>query len=194
MDRIYLDYNATTPVDPRVLEAMLGYYHTIFGNPSSINWYGKAARKVLDEAREKVALFIKAKPSEIVFTSCGTEANNLALFGIVNSYKNAKKNKVIISAIEHHSIMKAAEQLENKGIKLIKVPVSSDGIIHLDKLFELMDDNVLMVSVIMANNETGVVQPIKEIAKFAQAKGIIFHTDAVQAAGKINIDVEDLGC
>lgn len=194
MDRIYLDYNATTPVDPRVLEVMIGYYHAIYGNPSSIHWYGQIAKKVIDEAREKVASFIKAKSTEIVFTGSGTEADNLALFGIANMYRSSKKTKVIISAIEHHAVLNAAEELQRNGLQVIKVPVNSDGVIDMEKLRFLVDDSVLMISIMMANNETGVVQPVEEIAKIAQEKGIIFHTDAVQAAGKINIDVERIGC
>ena len=194
MDRIYLDYNATTPVDPHVLEVMIGYYHAIYGNPSSIHWYGQIAKKVIDEAREKVASFIKAKSTEIVFTGSGTEADNLALFGIANMYRSSKKTKVIISAIEHHAVLNAAEELQRNGLQVIKVPVNSDGVIDMEKLRFLVDDSVLMISIMMANNETGVVQPVEEIAKIAQEKGIIFHTDAVQAAGKINIDVERIGC
>lgn len=194
MERIYLDYNATTPVDSRVLEAMMDYYHAIFGNPSSIHWYGQSAKKVLDEARDKVASFIKAKPAEIVFTGSGTEADNLALFGVANMYRNSGKTKVIISAIEHHAVLNAAEELQRNGFEVIKIPVNLDGVIDVERLKALVDDSVLMISIMMANNETGVIQPVEEIAKIAQEKGIIFHTDAVQAAGKIDVDVERIGC
>lgn len=194
MERIYLDYNATTPVDSRVLEAMMDYYHAIFGNPSSIHWYGQSAKKVLDEARDKVASFIKAKPTEIVFTGSGTEADNLALFGVANMYRNSGKTKVIISAIEHHAVLNAAEELQRNGFEVIKIPVNLDGVIDVERLKALVDDSVLMISIMMANNETGVIQPVEEIAKIAQEKGIIFHTDAVQSAGKIDVDVERIGC
>jgi len=194
MNRIYLDYNATTPVDPRVLESMIAYHHTIFGNASSIHWYGQCAKKAIEDAREKVAAFIKAKPSEVVFTGSGTEADNLALFGIANLYREGKRRKIIISAVEHHAVLNAANELKRSGFQVVRIPVNTDGIIIMDKLYELLDDSVLMVSVMMANNETGVVQPVEAIGKIANERGIIFHTDAVQAAGKISIDVESIGC
>jgi len=192
--RIYLDNNATTPLDERVFKEMEPYYKEYYGNPSSIHWFGQVAKKAIDEAREKVASFIAAKPSEIIFTSSGTEADNLALFGIANAYSSSKRKKIIISAIEHHAILHSAEELKERGFEIIMAPVNAFGVIDLMKLKEMIDGEVLLISVMASNNETGVVQPIKEIAELAKSAGAIFHTDAVQAAGKIPINVKELGC
>lgn len=192
--RIYLDNNATTPLDERVFREMEPYYKEYYGNPSSIHWFGQIAKKAIDEAREKVACFIGAKPSEIIFTGSGTEADNLALFGIVNAYGSSKRKKIIISAIEHHAILHSAEELKERGFEVTMAPANAFGVIDLIELKEMINEEVLLISVMACNNETGVIQPIREIAELAKSAGVIFHTDAVQAAGKIHINVKEIGC
>ncbi|MFM8340743.1 MAG: cysteine desulfurase family protein [Methylomonas sp.] len=179
---IYLDHNATTPLDPRVLEAMLPYLTTLYGNPSSLYRLGRIARSAIDTAREQLASLIDTNPTNIIFTSGGTEANNLAL-------ANAGNQKVWISAIEHPSIFEFAESLQQP---LSRLSVDCTGLIDLDKFAATIQSGDF-VSIMLANNETGVIQPIAEIAETLANKNIIFHTDAVQALGKIPLSFKQLG-
>jgi cysteine desulfurase len=189
---IYLDYNATTPVDPRVLEAMKPYFAEVFGNASSIHSAGQHARAAVDAARESVAALVGAKPSEIVFTSGGTEADNLALFGIVEASTKPRKH-VITSAIEHHAVLNSCQQLEKQEIEVTYVPVGADGIVDPADVRRALTPNTILISVMHANNEIGTIQPIDEIGRIAAEADVYFHCDAVQSGGKLPIDVKRLG-
>ena len=189
MRRVYLDNNATTPLLPDVFEAMRPFYQEEFGNASSIHHYGQHARAAVEKARASVAALVKARPAEIVFVSGGTEADNLALFGLAR-----KGDHVITSAIEHHAVLNTSKRLEQMGCELTVVPVNGRGEIDPDDIRKALRPNTRLVSVMMANNETGVVQPVEEVGRIAREADIFFHTDAVQAAGKIPIDVEKIGC
>lgn len=189
---IYLDYNATTPADPRVLEAMQPYFAQAFGNASSIHSAGQHARAAVDAARESVAALIGAKSSEIVFTSGGTEADNLALFGIIAASAKPRKH-VITSAIEHHAVLNSCQQLEQQGIAVTYVPVGSDGIIDPTDVRRALTPDTILISVMHANNEIGTIQPIEEIGRIAAEADVYFHCDAVQSAGKLPLDVNRLG-
>ncbi|HKF20914.1 MAG TPA: cysteine desulfurase family protein [Candidatus Angelobacter sp.] len=189
MRRVYLDNNATTPVLPEVFEAMRPFYQEEFGNASSIHHYGQHARAAVEKARASVAALLKARPAEIVFVSGGTEADNLALFGLAR-----KGDHVIASAIEHHAVLNTVKRLEQMGCDLTLVPVNGRGEIDPDAVRKALRSNTRLVSIMMANNETGVVQPVEEVGRIAREADIFFHTDAVQAAGKIPIDVEKIGC
>jgi cysteine desulfurase len=191
VDRIYLDHNATTPLDPRVLEAMLPVLRNGFGNPSSIHWYGQQARALLDEARGHVARLIGATPSEIVFTASGTEADNMALRGAAAAAR-APRRKVVYSAIEHHAVVNTARALAAEGRPVEVARVGSDGLVDLDDLRARVDEDTAVVAVMRANNETGIIQPIEAVARIAHDAGAIVHCDAVQAAGKIPLDVRAL--
>ncbi len=192
MKRIYLDHNATTPVDPRVLDAMLAVLREDFGNPSSLHWFGQRARAAIDVARGQVAALIGGSPAEIVFTGSGTEADNLALRGIAAAARPPRR-KMLYSAVEHHAVVNTAKALQEDGIPTEAVRVSSDGLLDLDDLDRRLDESVALVSVMLANNETGVLQPVTEIARRAHARGALVHCDAVQAVGKIDVDVQALG-
>ena len=191
VDRIYLDHNATTPVDPRVLEAMLPVLREGFGNPSSLHWYGQQARALLDEARAQVARLIGATPSEIVFTASGTEADNMALRGAAGAAREPRR-KVVHTAVEHHAVVNTAKALAEEGYPVEVVKVGADGVVDLDDLRAKLDEQTAVVAVMRANNETGVIQPVEEIARIAHARGAIVHCDGVQAAGKIRVDVRAL--
>jgi len=192
MKRIYLDNAATTPVHPEVVKAMLPYYNEYFGNPSSIYSFGREAKKAVEEAREKVAKALGAEPSEIFFTSGGTESDNWAIKGA--AYANQDKGKhIITSAIEHHAVLHTCEYLEKQGFRVTYLPVDEYGVVKLDELKKAISDDTILISIMMANNEIGTIQPIKEIAEIAKEKGILFHTDAVQAVGNIPVNVKDLG-
>jgi cysteine desulfurase len=188
---IYLDYNATTPVDARVLEAMLPYLGDRFGNASSIHSAGQHARAAVDRARESVATLIGASPAEIVFTSGGTEADNLALLGLVAAIPCAKKH-VITTGIEHHAVLNACQELERRGIDVTYVRPGSNGVVDPDDIRRAITPETVLISVMHANNEIGTIQPIEEIGRIADAD-IYFHCDAVQSAGKLPIDVNRLG-
>ena len=192
MRRIYLDHNATTPLDPQVLEAMTGVLREDFGNPSSLHWFGQRARGAIDVARGQVAALIGAQPNEIVFTGSGTEADNLALRGVAGMAKEPRR-KIVYSAIEHHAIVNTARALADEGVPTDAIRVGADGLLHLEDLDARLDDQTALVSVMLANNETGVIQPVAEVARRAHARGALVHCDAVQAAGKISIDVVALG-
>lgn len=193
MKKVYLDHNATTPTDPLVLEAMLPYYKDIFGNASSVHEFGRLARKGIDEARLKVARLLGAKdPDEIVFTGSGTEADNFAIKGAADSLRS-KGSHIITSSIEHHAVLSACKFLEKNGFQVTYLPVDKFGIIDLEELKKAVTDKTILISIMYANNEVGTIEPVEEIAKIAKQKGILFHTDAVQAVGKIPIDVLKLG-
>jgi cysteine desulfurase len=193
MDRVYLDHNATTPLDPRVLEAMRPWLEGAFGNPSSLHWFGQRARAAVEEAREKVASLIGAAPSEVVFTGSGTEADNLALRGASGAAPKGRRT-VLVSAIEHHAVLNTAKALAREGVPVQVLPVDPGGRLDLAVLRERLDHGSALVSVMLANNETGVLQPVAEVARLARTAGALMHCDAVQAAGKVPLDVSELGC
>jgi len=195
MKRIYFDHNATTPVHPDVKTAMLPYYEELFGNASSVHSYGREAREAIDNAREQVALLIGAKsPTEIVFTSGGTESDNHAIKGVAyyNLYRD-KGNHIITSPIEHHAVTNTCEYLAKRGFEVTYLKVNKYGEIDLNHLSDSVKDTTMLISVMHANNEMGTIQPMAEIGKIAKERGILFHTDAVQAVGKIPVDVNELG-
>jgi cysteine desulfurase len=189
---IYLDYNATTPIDPRVVEAMLPYLHEHFGNPSSDHVYGQRARTAMENARNEVAALIGAQPAEIVFTGCATEANNLALQGAARALFSGKRRTLLFSAIEHPSVTQPMRHLANAGWTVAEIPVDATARIDSNAL-EISSD-VALVSVMLANNEVGTIQPIRAIADLAHSAGALLHVDAAQAVGKLAVDVDELGC
>lgn len=190
---IYLDNNATTPVDPRVLEAMLPYFSEKFGNAASIHHpFGWEAKDSVEKAREQVASIINAEPREIVFTSGATESDNVALKGIMEAY-SSKGNHLITCVTEHKAILDTAKYLESRGCDVTYLPVDKHGNIDLDQLEGSITDRTVLISIMLANNEIGTIHPVKEIGKIAEKRGIIFHCDATQAVGKIPIDVNDMG-
>ena len=195
MNRIYLDHNATTPLHPEVLEAMTPYLTNRFGNGSSIHAYGREARNAIDTAREQVADLIGAKsPSEIVFTSSGTEADNHAIKGLAELQRSRNAgHHIITSSVEHHAVLHTCQHLEKHGFEVTYVPVDRYGRIHLDALPEAISEATILISIMHANNETGTVQPIAEVAEIAAAHDIPLHTDAVQSVGKLPLDVQELG-
>ncbi|MDO8601201.1 MAG: cysteine desulfurase NifS [bacterium] len=191
MKNIYLDYAATTPVDPRVVKAMLPWFTEKFGNTMSLHGFGQEAKVALEESREQVASLIGAKPNEIIFTGSATESNNTALKGIALANKN-KGSHIIISSIEHPCIVESACWLELQGFKITRLPVDKYGIVNLKDVEAAIKPETILVSVIHASNEIGVIQPIAEIGKICRAKGVLFHTDAVQSFGKMPIDVNKM--
>ncbi len=191
MSRIYLDYAATTPVHPEVLKAMLPYFGDVFGNPSAIYSCGQEARGAVEEARGKVAGLIGARSEEIIFTSGGTEADNLALTGI--AYANeAKGNHIITAVVEHHAILETCRFLEKRGFKVSYLPVDEQGLVSPDELKRAITPKTVLISVALANNEIGTIQPLAELAAIAREAGVYLHTDAVQAVGRIPVDVSKL--
>jgi cysteine desulfurase len=191
VERIYLDHNATTPLDPRVLEAMLPVLREGFGNASSLHWFGQRARAAVDEARGAVAALVGATPAEVVFTGGGTEADNLALRGVAAAARQPRR-KVLYSAVEHHAVMHTARALAEEGVPVEAVRVGGDGVVDLDDLRAKLDDTTALVAVMLANNETGLLQPVAEVARLAHEKGALVHCDGVQAAGKVPVDVRAL--
>ena len=191
MKRIYLDYAATTPAAPAVVEAMLPFFSGVFGNPSSTHAFGKEARDAVEKARETLAHFIGAKPQEIVFTSGGTESNNTALKGIALANRN-RGNHIITSSIEHHSITESCAFLEKNGFSVTYLPVDREGFVSPDEVRKHISRKTILLSLMHANNEIGTLQPIAEIASIAKAEGIYFHTDAVQTFGHLPVEVESL--
>lgn len=189
MKRVYMDANATTPLVPEVLDAMRPYFMEHFGNASSIHQQGQQARAAVEHARESVAALLNCRPAEIVFTSGGTESDNLALFGLVEP-----GDHLITSSIEHHAILHAAEKLRDRGAEVTFLPVSSEGVVDPQDVRRAIQPNTKLISIMMANNETGAIQPVSEIGRIAADADIYFHTDAVQAAGKLPIDVQTLRC
>ena len=189
MRRVYLDNNATTPVLPEVLEAMRPYYGEHFGNASSIHHHGQETRAAVERARESVAKLLGCRPAEVVFTSGGTEADNLAIFGLVRP-----NDHVVTSTIEHHAVLNSCKHLQERGVEVTWVPVDSRGVVNPEDVRHAIRSNTKLVTIMFANNETGVVQPIEEIGKICAEADVYFHTDAVQAASKIPIRVKDIGC
>ncbi len=192
MKRIYMDHSATTPVAPEVLEAMLPYFSEKFGNASSLHSFGLEAKQALEESREKVAKLINAKPEEIVFTSGGTESDNLALKGIAR--RNREKGKhIITTSIEHPAILETCSKLEKEGFEVTYLPVTGEGLVEIATLESAIRSDTILISVMHANNEVGTIQPLEEIGRLAAEKDIYLHTDAVQSVGKIPTDVNALG-
>jgi cysteine desulfurase len=189
MQRVYLDNNATTPLLPEVFEAMRPYYFERFGNASSIHQQGQQARAAVEQAREHVAELLGCRAAEVVFTSGGTEGDNLAIFGVVGP-----GDHVITSTIEHHAVLNVCKRLEQTGCEVTCVPVDGQGLVDPAAVWSAIRPSTRLISIMMANNETGVVQPVAEIGKIAQERRILFHTDAVQAAGKIPLNVKEIGC
>ena len=190
---VYLDFHATTPVDPRVLEAMLPFFTEQFGNAASRQHsYGWDAQKAVDAARSKVAALINASPSEIVFTSGASESNNLAIKGIVRARRD-RGDHIITVATEHKSVLDSCKSLEKEGCTITRLGVDAQGFIDLDELRDAITDRTILISVMAANNEIGVLQPLAQIGAIAQGRGIVFHTDAAQAAGKVPVDVQASG-
>jgi cysteine desulfurase len=186
---IYLDYHATTPMDPRVLDAMLPYFTTYFGNAASRNHsFGWEAEKAVEYARKQIADLIGANAKEIIFTSGATESNNLAIKGVAEMYAE-KGNHIITVATEHKAVLDTCKKLEKEGFRVTYLSLAPDGLVTLDQIREAITDKTILVSVMYANNEIGVIQPIAEIGKMLKEKGILFHTDAVQAVGKVPVDV-----
>jgi cysteine desulfurase len=190
MRRVYMDYAATTPVDPRVVEAMAPYYTAIYGNASSINAFGIEAKRALEKARSAIADSMKAEPDELIFTGSATEANNLVLKGHA-FHEGKKKTNIAISTIEHDCVLNSARWLEKQGFKVTYLPVDKHGLLNMTKLEEVLKNDVSLVSIIHANNEIGNIQPIEEIGVLCHEKGAYFHTDAAQSFGKIPIDVKE---
>ena len=188
--KLYFDYNATTPIHPLVFEAMRPWLTDRFGNPGSAHLWGMEAKKGLDAARHQVASAIGAIDEEIVFTSGATESNNLALYGILTDPEN---QHLIISAVEHPAIMEPARDLQEKGLDVTIVPVDHEGRVHLEDVQSACTDKTALISIMLANNEVGTIQPIGQIASWAREQGILMHTDAAQAVGKIPVNVENLG-
>jgi cysteine desulfurase len=190
--RIYFDHNATTPVDPAVLEAMLPWFAGNFGNASSIHGAGQEARAAVETARDRVARLVGAKPSEIVFTGGGTEADNLAIAGSVKADHRVVKH-VITSRVEHHAVLETCQALERQGIAVTWLPVSREGLVELEDVQRAIRPETVLISVMHANNELGVIEPVEEIGAIAREAGVLFHTDAVQSMGKTSVDVNRIG-
>lgn len=192
MKKIYMDHNATAPVHPAVVDAILPYYREAYGNASSVHAFGREARSAMEEAREKIAEFIGAQPREIVFTSGGTESDNFAIAGV--AYQNAKKGKhIITTAIEHPAVLNTCEHLETHGFEVTYLGVDRHGIVSLDDLREAIREDTILITIMHANNEIGTIEPMKEIGEIAREKGIVLHSDAVQAVGKIPVNVDETG-
>jgi len=189
MPRVYLDNNATTPVLPEIYEAMRPYFSEHFGNASSIHHHGQETRAAVERARESVASLLGCRASEVVFTSGGTEADNLAIFGVVEA-----GDHVINSTIEHHAVLNACKHVESEGCEVSYLPVDGRGLVDPDQVRRALRPNTKLITIMLANNETGVLQPAEEIGRIADEANVYFHTDAVQAAGKIPLDVNRIGC
>jgi cysteine desulfurase len=191
MRRIYLDSNATTPIRPQVLAAMTRVFTEDFGNPSSIHWFGQQAKSIVDEARVQVARLINAEPSEVIFLSGGTEADNFAIRGIAESQK-AKGRHIITSKIEHHAVLHTCKDLEKQGYDVTWLPVSRDGLIDPEEVRRAIRPDTILISIMHANNEIGTIQPVEVIGAIAEEADVYFHSDGVQSTGKIPVDVKKL--
>jgi cysteine desulfurase len=193
MQHIYMDANSTTPLLPAVLDAMRPFWLEHYGNASSIHQRGQYARAAVDHARESVARLLNCRAAEIVFTSGGTESDNMALFGIMGGVLSPGDH-LITTTIEHNAILNAAQELAERGVEVTYIPCNAQGLVEVATLEAAMRPNTRLVSVMYANNETGVIQPVREMAEVAHAGGALFHTDAIQAAGKLPLDMKELGC
>lgn len=191
MKRIYLDYAATTPVHTEVFRAMEPYFTKYFGNASTIYYYGRESKKAIEEAREAFARLLGADQSEVIFTSGGTESDNHAIKGVAYANKN-KGNHIITSKLEHHAVLETCHFLEKEGFKVTYLPVGADGLLNLEDLKSAITDKTILISIMAANNEIGVLQPVAEIGEIAREKKILFHTDAVQMFGSLPVDVEKM--
>ena len=191
MRRVYMDHNATTPVHPEVLEAMMPFFRDQFGNASSIHWAGREVKKFLDEAREKVAALMNADPQEILFTGCGTESDNMAIKGVASTHQD-KGRHIITSKVEHHAVLHTCQFMEGLGYQISYLSVDRDGLIDLEELRRSIRPDTVLVTIMFANNETGTITPVQEIGEICREKGVTFHTDGVQAVGKIPIDLKKL--
>ncbi|MEI6631505.1 MAG: cysteine desulfurase NifS [bacterium] len=191
MKRVYLDYAATTPTDPKVIRAMEPYFFGKFGNPSSIHSFGQEAKKGIEDARELLALFLGAKPEEIVFTCGGTESNNFALLGVAQALKE-KGNHIIATKIEHHAISEPLKFLEKSGFKITSVGVDKHGLVDPQEIKKAITNKTILISVMHANNEIGVIEPIAQIGELARGAGVYFHSDAVQTVGHLPVNVGEL--
>ena len=192
MDPIYLDYNATTPIDPQVAEAMLPFVHQHYGNPSSSHELGVTAHVAVEEARGRIGEMMGCLPQEVVFTSGGTEANNYAIKGVAGAY-SAKGNHIITSSVEHPAVIEVCRYLEEKGSRVTYLPVDQFGFLDPRQVSDAITDQTVLVTVMHANNEVGTVEPIKEIAEIAHRRGVLVHADCAQSIGKIPVNVDDLG-
>ncbi|HHV78626.1 MAG TPA: cysteine desulfurase NifS [Firmicutes bacterium] len=193
MKRVYLDNAATTPVRPEVVEIMNLYMLEVYGNPSSVHWFGQEAKKGVEEARERVAVLIGAKPEEIVFTGGATEADNLAIKGVAEAnMKEGTTKHIITSAIEHHAVLHTCQYLEKRGFEVTYLPVDRDGLVDPDDVRKAIKPNTILITVIMGNNEVGTIEPVKEIGAIAREMGVAFHTDATQCVGHIPVDVDEM--
>ena len=190
-EKIYLDYAASTPVDPRVVKAMLPYFTEKFGNSSSLHTFAEVTKEALEESREKIAEAIGAESKEIIFTGSATESNNMALKGIASSYQK-KGRHILISSVEHHCVLNSAEWLEKQGFEIEKIPVDKYGVINPELVKKMIRKDTILVSVMHANNEIGTIEPISKIGKICREKGVLFHTDSAQTFGKIPIDVQKM--
>ncbi len=193
-DLIYLDYNATTPCDPRVVEKMLPFFGETYGNPSNgLHVQGRKSAKAVDDAREQVARLIGARSSEVVFTSGATESNNLAILGIAHMRQNGKRKRIVTCVVEHKAVLLPCKKLKENGFDVVFLPVDKNGKVYIDEARKAINDETLLVSIQVANNEVGTLQPIKELAEIAHQCGTLFHCDAAQAVGKVPVNVDDLG-
>jgi cysteine desulfurase len=194
MRRVYLDNNATTPVAPEVFEAMKPFLAEDFGNASSIHWHGQRAKSAVETAREQLAALLHARPNDLVFTSGGTEADNMSILGAVEAAQGKDGSKhLIVSSIEHHAVLHTAKSLERRGVAVTVLKVGADGFVNPADVERAIRPGTVLISVMLANNEIGTVQPLEEIGRIAREHKVTFHTDAVQAVGKIPVDVEKLG-
>lgn len=185
--RVYLDHAATTPIDREVLTAMLPYYGEVFGNAASVHYHGRQAKAALDTAREQVARLMNAEPSEILFTSGGTEADNWAIKGIAD--RADSQGHIVTSSAEHHAVLDTCAYLEKKGMRVTYLPVDRFGMVHPDQVADAIEDDTLLISIMYVNNEVGSINPVREIGAIARSKEIVYHTDGVQAYGRIPVDV-----
>lgn len=192
MRKVYLDHNATTHVRPEVVEAMLPFFGDRFGNPSSVHSFGQEARHAMEEARETVASALGARKDEMVFTSGGTESDNIAITGVANSLRERGRH-IITSKIEHHAVLNTCEHLAGAGFEVTEVPCDADGFVDVGAIRKALRSDTILITIMYANNETGVIQPVEEIGNLASERGVLFHTDAVQALGKLPVDVNRLG-
>ena len=191
MKRVYLDHSATTPVRPEVATAVVEYMTAKYGNPSSIHYFGREAKAAVEKARTQVAGLINAKPEEIIFTGGGTEADNTAITGIARAYR-ARGRHIITSAVEHHAVLDPCKALEKEGFTVTILPVDEYGLVRIEDLKNAITGETILITIMHVNNEVGTIEPVEEIGRMAREKGIIFHTDAVQAVGKVPIDVDKM--